>query len=115
MSTHYAEVEDIERALGVEIKTNTRPSIHDAEGILERVDGLINGRFENDTGTNFTDSTGDIKRIAIEKAVQMVNNMFAFSDPANFAFIPIELSKEEIRDIHKSTRLWSGETFDLGE
>lgn len=115
MPEHYTDIESLQRRLAITFSDTSRPSVDDVEGILTDVDGMINGRLGNETGTNYTDSTGDLKRLANEKAIQMVNNLMYFTDPANYSLIPIEWSKEEVRTIHKITNLWSGDTFDIGD
>lgn len=114
---HYAEKQDIEAKLGYDIDDSkkTRPSATHLERLLLLADKQINGEMGPSVTSNIIDNTGYLRVIETELVKKMVNNMFAFSNPNDYTFIPEEFTDEEKILIHKATKAWAGTTFDLGD
>ena len=110
---HYAEKQDIQRRLGKTFSATTVPSEDDLEGLLEDADGFINK--EAKVFSNIKDTYGDLRNIAIDLVLKMINNMWSFRNPEKFPYIDIELTDEQKRDIHKVHLKFYGETFDIGD
>ncbi|MHA1795224.1 MAG: hypothetical protein ACTSUK_03870 [Promethearchaeota archaeon] len=108
----YAEVSDIEKRIGITFSSSTQPTLTEVQGMLANADEIINA--EAKVTSNMTDNYGILKNIAINLVLKMIINYWSFRDPENFAYVDVELSPFELRQIHKTMEKFEGETFDLG-
>lgn len=69
--------------------------------------------FTFETLQNGSDDSGGLKNIAIELVYYMINNMYALTNPTEYAPKEVELSKDHIRTIHKTYYKWEADSFEL--
>jgi len=111
MADYCAET-DIESALGITIDENSIPSSDEVSDFITRAQGMINA--EAKVSSDMTDTYGELKSIAIDLVLKMVNNMWSYRYPDVFPYLDIELTSEQKRIIHKAHHKFAGKSWELG-
>ncbi len=109
----YANESHIEAILGYKIDSSgtSRPTATQLTEMLEEADSIINA--EARVSSNLADTSGRLKVIAVSLVLKMVNNMFALTDPATYAFVEVELTDDQKRIIHMEHGVWQSLTWEL--
>ena len=109
----YATEANIEAILGYSIDATgtSRPTTAQLTQMLSDADAIINA--EAKVSSNMTDTTGRLRVIAVSLVLKMINNMFALTDPATYAFVEVELTDDQKRIIHMEHSAWSSLTWEL--
>ena len=79
---------------------------------MDNADKLINGVMKQTS--NITDDYGTLSPIAASLCAKYVNNVLAFSEPEDYAFIEVALTPEDITLIRMAYSVWAAKSWDIG-
>ena len=112
---NYTSKEDVEKMVGYNITDDetSRPSIIELNLFLIIADALINSALRQET--NITDTYGLCRAYELGLVYAEINNLFAISDPDNYAPMEVDLTLDQEIKLRRTYGLWDADTFDVGE
>lgn len=113
MGRNYTNKSTVEALLGWSITATSRPTLIGLNIMLELADGAINGELRRPT--NLEDPNKAFMPIATALVMTMVNNMFSFAEPEEYAFVKPELTEADIRTIHLAYSNWASMSWSYGD
>ena len=113
MTNNYTDKETIEGLLGWDITATSRPTLKSIGIMLNLADDKINGELRRPV--NLSDPNHAFRPIATSLVMKMVNNMFTFAEPEDYAFIEMELTDADIRTIHLAYSNWALLSWKMGD
>ena len=110
--TNYTDAGTVNALIGFTITGTSRPNSAALLIFMDNADKLINGVMKQTS--NITDNYGTLSPIAASLCAKYVNNVLAFSEPEDYAWIEVALTPEDITLIRMAYSVWAAISWDIG-